>query len=228
MSLSRKNTPPGYHPVWSNFSLIFSANFKLIAFFVPSLLSLLCFLYLGGLVFLLAALLLLLPAGPAIAAVYDMGYRLNMGANGSEPRKFMHSYKMNLKQGIAAMAMHLPFLATIVLVMVAPVQRPMWLNLWMLLSGILLMAFSILTFSQIALIEMPLGRILKNAVFLIPVSTWRSLLPALVQVVFIALLFLLFQILVMLFVFAGPALLIVWSCKLLWPVMDEQIREISE
>ncbi len=225
MSLFNKSKEPAYHPVRSNISTIISTNFRLIAFFLPSLLSFLAFLYLGGLVFLMAALLLLLPAGPAVAATYDIGYQLCMHSDGTVPRSFMRSYKMNCKQGIALMAVQLPFLALLVTVLIAQVQRPLWLNLCLLLSGLLLMAFSIMAFSQIALIEMPLGRILKNSLVLIPLSTWRCLLPAVVQTGFVVLLFPMLAVMILLFVCAGPALLIVWSCSLLWPVMEQVIRD---
>lgn len=225
MSLFRKSKEPAYHPVRSNLSTIISTNFRLILFFLPSLLSFLAFLYLGGLVFLSAALLLLLPAGPAIAATYDIGYQLSMGTDGTVARPFMRSYKMNRKQGIALMAVQLPFLALLVTILISEIQRPLWLNLCLLLSGLLLMAFSIMAFSQIALIEMPLSRVLKNALVLIPLSTWRGLLPAVVQTGFVVLLFPFLAVMILLFVCAGPALLIVWSCSLLRPVMEQVIQE---
>ena len=224
--LNPANRP--YHPVTSNFSVIFATNFRLIGFFLPSLLSFLAFLYLGGLVFLLAAALLLLPAGPAVAAAYDIGYQLCMHGDGTVPRSFMRSYKMNFKQGVAAMAVLLPFLSMLVMILIIQAERPLWLDLCVLLSGMVLMAFSIFTFSHIALIEMPFGRILKNALVLVPLATWRSALTAAVQTGFVVLLFPLLAVMILLFIFAGPALLIVWSCHLLWPVMEQVIREESE
>ena len=224
ITMSGKSKRPGYHPLWSNFPTIFTANFRLILFFLPSLLSLLAFVYLGGLVFLLSALLLLLPAGPAVAAMYDTGYQLCMSSDGTVSRPFMRSYKMNLKQGIATMAIQLPFLFLLIMVLIVQAQRPLWLDLCLLISGAALMAFSILAFSQIALIEMPLSRILKNTLILIPLSGWRSLAPAVVQTLAVLILLLFFWVVVPLFFFAGPALLIVWSCRILWPVMEEVIR----
>ena len=227
VSLFRKSNAksPVYHPVRSNLSTIISTNFRFILFLLPSLLSFLAFLYLGGLVFLLAAALFLLPAGPAVAAVYDTGYQLCMHNDGTVPRSFMRSYKMNFKQGVAAMAVQLPFLGMLVTVLIAQIERPLWLDLCVLLSGILLMSFSIFTFSHIALIEMPLSRILKNSLALIPLATWRSFLTAAVQAGFVVLLFPFLAVMILLFVFAGPALLIVWSCHILWPVMEQVIRE---
>ena len=72
---------------------------------------------------------------------------------------------------------------------------------------------------------MPLSRILKNGLVLIPLATWRSFLTAAVQAGFVVLLFPFLAVMILLFVFAGPALLIVWSCHILWPVMERVIRE---
>jgi uncharacterized membrane protein YesL len=230
MSFFSKRNPANrpYHPVFSNFPVIFSTNFRLIGFFLPSLLCFLSFLYLGGLVFLMAAALFLLPAGPAVAATYDVGYQLCMHSDGTVPRKFMRSYKLNFRQGVAAMAILLPFLAIPVMVVIVQTQRPLWLDLCLLLSAFVLMAFSILTFSHIALIEMPLGRILKNALILIPLAGWRSILTAAAQTAFAVLLFPMLAVMILLFIFAGPALLIVWSCHILWPTMEQVIQEESE
>ena len=230
MSFFSKLNPANraYHPVLSNFPAIFSVNFRLIGFFLPSLLCFLAFLYLGGLVFLMAAALLLLPAGPAVAAAYDAGYQLCMHSDGRIVRPFMRSYKMNFRQGVAAMAILLPFLAMLVMVVILQAERPLWLDLSVLLSGSVLMSFSIFTFSHIALIEMPFGRILKNALGLIPLAGWRSIVTAAAQTAFAVLLFPLLAVMLLLFIFAGPALLIVWSCHILWPVMEQVIQEEAE
>lgn len=228
MSSFKKNprlSGSNYHPVWSNFATIASINFRLILFFLPAFLSFFCFLTLGGLIFLLAGLLLLLPAGPAVAAMYDVCYQMNMDESGTLFRPFMQSYRLNLRQGIAAMAVQLPFMAMLILVMIAPVERPVVLNVCVLISALMLLGFGNLTYSQIALIEKPLGSILKDSLLLIPRANWRVLLPALGQLVFIILLYPFLLVMIMLFIFAGPALLIAWSAKALWPVMEPMTRE---
>lgn len=229
MSLSKNNPRLSggghYHPVWSNFATIASINFRLILFLLPSFLSFFCFLALGGLVFLLAALLFLLLAGPAVAAMYDVCYQMNMDENGTIFRPFKQSWKLNFRQGVAAMAVMLPFLAMLILVMIAPVQRPVILNLCVLLSALVLVSFADLTFSQIALIDKPLAAIFKDSLFLIPRASWRVLVPALGQLVFLVLLYPLLPVMVMLFIFSGPGLLIAWSARTLWPVMEPMTRE---
>lgn len=235
MSLFRKSNPnpqldvePPYHPVWSNFSGIFLTNFKLIPFFLPSLILLFCFLLFGGLVFLTGALLFLLPAGPAVAAMYDHGYQLTREVNKHERRKFLESYRMNFKQGIAAMAVQLPMIAMLVIISFAEVERPVWVNLCVILGSILLMAFGVLSFSQIALVDLPLKEIFKNAVYLIPMTGWRAVAAGLAQLLFIIVLYQYIAVTFLLYLFAGPAVLIVWSCKILWPKLEELLLDSGE
>lgn len=235
MSLFRKSKPapqpmgePPYHPVWSNFSEIFLTNFKLIPFFLPSLILLFCFLLFNGMVFLTGALLFLLPAGPAVAAMYDQGYQLTREVNKHERRKFMESYKLNFKQGVAAMAVQLPLIAMLVVISVAEVERPVWVSLCVILGSVLLMAFAVLSFSQIALVDLPLKNIFKNAVFLIPMTGWRAIAAGLVQLLFILFLYQYISVTFLLYLFAGPALLIVWSCKILWPSLENLLLDSGE
>lgn len=233
MSLFRKSNPqlpgePNYHPVWSNFYDLFLTNFKLIPFFLPSLICLFLFLFLGGLVFLLAGLLFLLPAAPAIAAMYDLGYQLTREVDKHERRTFFQSYKLNCRQSMATMAVQLPFIGMLILVMLTSAERPVWITLCVMLGCILLMTFGALAFSQIALVDLPLGKLWQNAILLIPLCSWRGILVAVVQLVFIALLYQYIAVTFLLYLFAGPAVLIVWSSKTLWPKLEELLLDSED
>lgn len=217
-----------YHPVWSNFMELIVTNFKLIPFLLPSLILLLCFLFFGGLVFLAGALLLLLPAAPALVAMYDVGYQLTREVDKHDRRKFLESYRLNFKQSVSAMAVQLPFIAMMVIISFAAVERPIWVNLCVILGSVLLMAFGVLSFSQIALVDLPLKKILKNALFLIPMTTWRGITAGVAQLLFIILLYQYIAVTIILFLFAGPAVLIVWSCKILWPGLEATLLDTTE
>lgn len=232
MSLFRKSNPgpqpagePAYHPIWSNFSELFLTNFKLIPFFLPSLILLFCFLFFGGLVFLAGGLLLLLPAGPAVAAMYDQGYQLTRRMDKHERRTFFQSYKLNLRQGIANMAVQLPFAAMLVIISFAEVERPVWVNLCVILGAVLLMAFGVFSFSQIALVDLSLKEIWKNSVFLIPMTTWRAIAAGVAQLLFILIFYQYIAVTFLLYLFGGPALLIVWSSMILWPRLEELLLD---
>lgn len=236
MSLFRKSRPKSnpqlvseqpYHPVWSNFMELIVTNFKLIPFLLPSLILLLCFLFFGGLIFLAGALVLLLPAAPAVVAMYDVGYQLTREVEKHDRRKFLQSYKLNFRQSVAAMALQLPFIAIMVIIALTTVERPIWVNLCIILGSVLLMAFGVLSFSQIALVDLPLKKLLKNALILIPMTTWRAVTAGVVQLLFIIVLYQYIAVTILLFLFAGPAVLIVWSCKILWPSLEVTLLDTA-
>lgn len=222
------NAEPPYHPIWSNFGFLLTTNFKLIIFFIPSLICLYTFLIVGGLVFLAAALVLLLPSGPAVCAMYDIGYQLARQVEKHERRSFFRSYRMNLGQGVATMAVQIPFIAVLLLVLLTGTERPVWVTLCLILGAVMLMMFGALAFSQVALIPLSLGKIWKNAVMLIPLCGWRGLVAAVVQLAYIAVLYQWAGVGVIFFVFVGPALLIVWSATLLWPKLEEILLDSGE
>lgn len=226
MSLFNKNSTlppnaePPYHPIWSNFGFLFLTNFKLIPFFLPSFLCMGLFLMFGGLVFFAGALLFLLPAGPAVAAMYDMGYQLARELDKHEQRTFFQSYRANLGQGIATMAIQLPVIALLLMLMLTEAEKPLWVTLCLILGGVMLMAFSILAFSQVALVALPLKEIWKNALLLIPLTHWRCIVPAVVHLLYLAVLYQWIAAAFLFFLFMGPAMLIGWSSSILWPGLE--------
>lgn len=233
MSLFPKKSPPPppngkeepYHPIWSNFGGLFLTNFKLIPFFIPSIVCFGLFLAFGGSLFLGAALVLLLPAGPAICAMYDVGYQYAREVPKFKQRGFWKSYRMNLGQGVATMAVMLPVIALLLMLLLTQGEKPLWVSLCLILGGLMLMAFAILAFSQIALVALPLGKIWKNALFLIPLTHWRSLLPAAVHLVYLAVLYQWMASAFLVFLFLGPALLIAWSASVLWPALERMLLD---
>lgn len=211
---------PPYHPVWNNLMLLFLTNFKLIPFFVPSLICLCLLLLFGGMVFLAGGLLLLLPAGPAICAMYDLSFQLVREIDKHERRTFFQSYRSNFRQGIATMAVQLPFLASLLMLTLVQAEKPLWVTLCLILGSVVLMSFSILSFSQVALVALPLKEIWKNALLLIPLTHWRCLVGAAAHLVFLVVLYRWIAVTVLLFLFAGPAVLICWTAKTLWPGLE--------
>lgn len=212
---------PPYHPIWDNFEFLFLTNFKLIPFFLPSIVALGLFLAFGGGLFLLAALLLLIPAGPAVSAMYDMSYYLIRQVPKYERRTFFRSYRANFRQGCATMAVMLPILASLLLVMMVEGDRPVWVMLCLVLGCVMLMAFAILAFSQIALAELSLTQIWKNSVLLIPLTHWRSLLPAVCQLMFLAVLYNWASVAFLGYLFLGPAMILAWSATVMWPALEQ-------
>ena len=208
-----------------NLPHLFMENFKLLGFFLPSILCLLAFLLLGGLVFLLAALLLLLPAAPALAAMYDICYQMLLGIPDEERCRFMESYRLNARQGIASLAVTLPLMVLPLFVLAVPNQLPMPVVLSVLVGCLLAQTFSVLTFSQIVLTDKPLKEIWKTALMIIPLTGWRGIAAAMLQLVFLAATVQYLPIMFFVAALGGSALLMVFSCKILWPVMERLLAE---
>lgn len=211
---------PPYHPVWSNFMELFLANFKLVPFFLPSIVLLISFLITGALLYLAAGLLLLVPAAPAVTAMYDYGYQLTREIPKHERRGFFKSYRLNFKQSAATMAVLLPVWAMMLIILIAGTERPALITLCVLLGCLMLMAFSVLSFSQIALVDLPLTKIWKNAIMLIPLCPLQSLGTALLQLLFLAALYQYIAVTLLFYLFAVPTMLIVWTCSTLWPKLE--------
>ena len=233
MSLFRKRSPQPlppdaelpYHPIRSNFMELFLSNFKLIPFFLPSIVLLLSFLITGALLYLVSGLLMLIPAAPAVTAMYDYGYQLTREVPKHERRGFFKSYRMNFIQSAATMAIQLPIWAMLLIILIAGTERPAVITLCVVLGCLMLLAFSVLAFSQIALVNLPLGKIWKNAVMLIPLCPLQALGTALAQLLCLWMLYRYIAVTFLLFLFGGPALLIVWSAKTLWPRLEELLLD---
>lgn len=232
MSLFRKPQPlpPDaelpYGPIRSNFMELFLSNFLLVPCFLPSIILLLSFLITGALLYLGAGLLLLIPAAPMVTAMYDYGYQLTREIPKHERRKLLRSYCMNFKQSALTMALLLPLWAMLLLTLISGTERPAFVTLCVVLGCLMLMAFSILAFSQIALVNLPLGKIWKNAVMLIPLCPAQILGTALVQLLFLYLFYEFIAVTFLLYLFGVPALMIVWTAKTLWPKLEKLLLSV--
>lgn len=208
-----------------NLPFLFMENFKLIGFFLPSMVCLLAFLLLGGLVFLLGALLLLLPAAPALSAMYDICYQILLDIPDGERSRFMESYRLNARQSIASLALTLPLMILPLVVLVVPNQLPMPVLLSVLVGCLLAQTFSVLAFSQIVLTDKPLKEIWKTALMIIPLTGWRGIAAAMLQLVFLAAMVQYLPIMFFVAALGGSALLMGFSCKILWPAMERLLAE---
>ena len=93
-----------------------------------------------------------------------------------------------------------------------------------LILGLLaLLEFAILAFSQVALVNLPLKKIWKNALFLIPVMGWRGLGVAALHLLFLAALYQWISVMFLLFLFLGPATLVAWTSWKLFPKLEEAL-----
>lgn len=215
---------PVYHPIWNNLIPLVFTNLSFILFFLPTLICLYLFLMTGGLIFLAGGLLLLIPAGPAVAALYDNGYQIVREIPKPARRGFFASYRANFAQGCGAMAVLLPLLALLVFPLVAQ-EKPVWVTVCLLLSLYLTILFAALAFSQIALVALPLKQILKNSLLLPVGMGWRGLLVPAAQLLFFALVYRYIAWGFLFLLILGPAVLLTWSCKLLWPKLKALLLE---
>lgn len=204
-----------------NYYRLLIDNFKFILFFIPALVCFYIGLAAGIFQFLLAGLILLIPAGPAVAAMYDMGYQIARELAGHERRTFFESYRLNFKQGIATMAILVPFLVVLLLSLLVIPERPVWMTVCLLVGGYGLISFAIYAFSQIALVALPLRQIWRNALIMIFIFGWKGLLVAVMQLLALAVLYSFVSYAFAAFLFLGPALLIAWSAALLFPRLNQ-------
>lgn len=223
---SLNNDPPEnlpFHPLRGNMFRLFLENFKLILFFVPFLLLLRIGLVVGNFSLILLALLALIPAGPALAAMYDIGYQLSRQIPSFEMRGFFTSYRANWKQGTATMAIQLPLYAIMILAMMVDGERPVWMMPCLALGCYLLITFSIYSYSQIALVALPLAAIWKNALLLPMATGLTGLLLAALHLALIAAFWAWIGWMSIPFVFLGPATLVAWTSWKLFPKLEEAL-----
>lgn len=203
-----------------NYDRLLTDNFRLILFFIPALVCLYIGLAAGFAGILLAALLLLIPAGPALAAMYDRGYQIARGLASHERRSFFESYRMSFKQGAGAMAALLPGLLLLMLVLLTDSRKPTWVMVCIAVGGYLLTSFAMYSFSQIALVSLPLRKIFVNAIILTISFGWKGVLVAAVQMLAVWMLYTFMGYAFLAFLILGPALLIAWSAWMLFPKLE--------
>ena len=207
------------HPVWSHLMDLFLLNFSYILLFFPSLMWLYLLLAAGGWLAFAGFLVFLIPAGPAVAAMFDMGYQYARDIPKFEQRGFWTSYKANFRQGCATMAVLLLPLTALLLPMFIQGERPWFVVVCLILGLLALLEFAILAFSQVALVD--LKKIWKNAIFLIPLMGWRGLAAAALHLLFLAALYQWVAVTFLAFLFLVPATLVAWTAYSLWPRLEE-------
>ncbi len=203
-----------------NYDRLLIDNFKLLLFLLPFLICFYIGLAAGMYAVLLIGLLLLIPAGAAVAAMYDEGFQIARRIEKRNRRGFFESCRLNWKQGCATMALLVPMMAVLLLLLLVTVERPVWVIVCLVLGGYLLISFAINSFAQIALVPLSLLQIWKNAVILIFLCGWRGLMAALMQLAALALLYEYIAYASIGLLFLGPALLITWSAMLLFPKLE--------
>lgn len=220
---ARKQQPlpePARGPLAGNYHRLLMDNFKFILFFIPAFICFYIGLAAGMFPVLLLGLVMLIPAGPAVAAMYDEGYQIARRVDKHECRTFLESYRANWKQGAATMALLVPPLAALLLCLLATAQRPVWVMVCLAVSSYSLISFAIYAFSQIALVNLSLNQIWKNAVILVCLCGWRGLLVAVVQMAALVVLYEYIAYAFAAFLFLGPALLVTWSATQLFPRLE--------
>lgn len=203
-----------------NYDRLLIDNFKLQLCFLPFLICFYIGLAAGMYSVMLIGLVLLIPAGPAVAAMYDEGFQIARRIEKRNRRGFFESWHLNWKQGCATMALLVPLLAVVLLLLLVAVERPMWVMVCTVLGSYLLASFAINSFAQIALVPLPVLQIWKNSIILIFLCGWRGLLATVMQLAALAVLYEYIAYASIALVFLGPALLITWSAMLLFPRLE--------
>lgn len=215
-----------HDPLSGLWTRMFLDNLKLLFTLLPFLFLLNMFMITGVLIIFIGAMLSLALAGPAICAQFDFAYTVARDDPASTGRTFLQSYKLNFKQGTLFMLlvalMITPTLLTMIYVAPTENATPMMTATLMLIS-LLVIWFAHLGFSQIALLSMPLGKIIKNAIFLIPISKWKGLLVAVMTVLYLVVLYNFIERAVLTLAVYIPTLLIVFAAKQFWPLFEELI-----
>ncbi|MBE5776425.1 MAG: DUF624 domain-containing protein [Clostridiales bacterium] len=215
-----------HDPLSGLWTRMFLDNLKLLVTLLPFLFLFTAYMITGVLIFFVGAMLLLSLAGPAVSAQFDFAYTVARDDPASTGRTFLQSYRLNFKQGTLFMLlvslMITPTLLTMIYVAPTESATPMMTATLMLIS-LLVIWFAHLGFSQIALLDMPLGKIIKNAVFLIPISKWKGLLVALLSVLYLIVLYSYMERAVLTLAVYIPTLLIVFAARLFWPLFEELI-----
>lgn len=191
-----KDAPPkkGIFRWWEvftrDFSALFLCNLLLAVCALPSITSVMffyasCSVGQPWMLTLLANLVFAVPLGPALAATH----RLTLQMCRDEPfftwHEFKKAYKQDFKQGAIAMVL-MAFLGDAILLnlfLMVSMESYALFAIVMLLFCIFIW-FSLLNtlFQQIALLELPLGTIIKNSVVLILVGGWRLTVCILIDI----------------------------------------------
>jgi len=104
-------------------------------------------------------------------------------------------------------------------------ERPIWVNVCLILGLFFTVSFGILTFSQVALVPLTLRQIWRNSLLLLPALAGRLLVAATVFLAAGGVLYRWPAYALPAFLFWIPAVLVVWSCSVLWPKLEKLLLE---
>ena len=165
---------------------------------------------------LVAAVLL----GPALAALH----RLTLQMCRDEPfftwHEFKKAFRQDFKQGAIAMVI-LAFLADLIMLnfylLTVMEGYPPFVVVMLFLSVYIWFSLMNTVFQQIALMELPLHTIFKNAVLMVLVSGWRGVLTVVIDIVVVLLLMTYSYAAAPLVVFGFFAWLVMTTDLIFWP-----------
>ncbi|MBR6526064.1 MAG: DUF624 domain-containing protein [Clostridia bacterium] len=227
---NREEQVARHDPLSGLWTRMFLDNVKLFVSLIPFLYFFTLFMITGVIAFLFGAMVLLCLAGPAFVAQFDFAYTVARDDPASTGRTFFQSYRLNFKQGTLFMLLVSLMITPTLCAMLfaAPAANSPMMSASLLLISLLIVWFAVFGFSQIALTDMKLGRIIKNAVFLIPLSKWKGLLVSAMCVLYLVILYGFLERAVLTLIVYIPTLLIVFAAKQLWPMLSQLLIQPDE
>ena len=222
---NRQEQVARHDPLGGLWTRMFLDNLKLMLSLLPFIAFFATFMLTGVMIFLIAAMVLLCLSGPAFVAQFDFAYTVARDEPASTGRTFFQSYRLNFRQGTLFMLLVSLMITPTLLTMLyaAPGAGSFLMAVTLMLVSLLILWFALLGLSQIALTDMPLGKIIKNAIFLIPISKWKGLLCAFLSLLYLIILYGFLERAVLTLVVYIPTLLIVLTARMYWPLFDELI-----
>lgn len=226
----KKGLPRFFEIMGRDFFDLFKLNILVLGCLFPSLIALSLFV-LGDvkmMFWLLLAWILLIPAGPAVAAMNKLTLNMVRDIPCFQWEEFKKAYKRNAKQGIAAV---LIFGALFLGLGVAVGD---WIQMdvksYPVLAVIALALVTVtslftFTFSQIPLVELPFGTILKNALLLTLGRANRGIPAVLIQLLVMGLLIFFMPITSFLFLVGTLAVLNLIANLWAWPALQLVVKE---
>lgn len=221
----KKGLPRFFEIIGRDFFDLFKLNLLVLLCLLPALMPLSLFVLadVKSIFWLLVTWALLIPAGPAIAAMNKLTLNMVRDIPCFQWEEFKKAYKKNAKQGIAAILLFgFLFLGLGLAVtdwLLLPEKNYMLLSVMALALYTLTSLFTF-TFSQIPMVTLPMGSILKNAVLLTLGRANRGIPASLLQLLIIGALILFLPFSSFVFLFGVLSLLNVTANLIIWPALQ--------
>lgn len=237
-----KDAPPKkgfarfFEILFRDYSTMFKANLLFVLCCIPlTLIITFGFIFREYLGMILIAAVLYLAAscliGPMLVSVHAVVVKMVRDEPGYMWHDFKKAWKSNLKQSVPAGVMLCALLLVEVVALLFYMAQNM--SFGFVMVGIVLFCIlvvvtcGLLVFLQILFIDLPLGGMMKNALFMMFGFTKRTLPAGLVVCVLGALLILFFPLTLILILAGAPVMVAVIADMWAWPAM-EQAFQISE